>query len=239
MNQTTGHAAGGDPSRQYKYYDYIMAGFVIVLLCSGIIGVQKVSMIAGIPFGTAILFFPLSYLCGDILTEVYGYARSRRVIWAGFAGLIFAAFMSYIVVVLPPAPDWPHQAAYELIFGNTPRVVIASLIAFCAGEFTNSFVLARMKVITNGRWLWMRTIGSTICGEGVDSIIFYPLAFYGADGWTPDLVLKVLATNYTLKVSWEVLATPLTYRVVNFLKRREHEDYYDRDTDFNPFRLET
>lgn len=239
MNQTTGHAAGGDPSRQYKYYDYIMAGFVIVLLCSGIIGVQKVSMIAGIPFGTAILFFPLSYLCGDILTEVYGYARSRRVIWAGFAGLIFAAFMSYIVVVLPPAPDWPHQAAYELIFGNTPRVVIASLIAFCAGEFTNSFVLARMKVITNGRWLWMRTIGSTICGEGVDSIIFYPLAFYGADGWTPDLVLKVLATNYTLKVSWEVLATPLTYRVVNFLKRREHEDYYDRDTNFNPFRLET
>ena len=239
MNQTTGHVAAGHPPRQYKYYDYIMAGFVIVLLCSGVIGVQKVSMIAGIPFGTAILFFPLSYLFGDILTEVYGYARSRRVIWAGFAGLIFAAFMSYVVVVLPPAPDWPHQAAYELIFGNTPRVVIASLIAFCAGEFTNSFVLARMKVITEGRWLWMRTIGSTICGEGVDSIIFYPLAFYGADGWTLDLVLKVLATNYTLKVLWEVLATPLTYRIVNFLKRREHEDYYDRDTNFNPFRLET
>jgi uncharacterized integral membrane protein (TIGR00697 family) len=231
-NQSSAHER-----RSYKYYDLIMAGFVIVLLCSGVIGVQKVSMVAGIPFGTAILFFPLSYLFGDILTEVYGYARSRRVIWAGFSGLIFAAFMSYVVVALPPAPDWPHQAAYDLIFGNTPRVVIASLIAFCAGEFTNSFVLARMKVLTAGRW--MRTIGSTICGEGVDSLIFYPLAFYAADGWSTSLLLKVLVTNYALKVSWEILATPLTYRIVNFLKRKENEDYYDRDTNFNPFRLET
>lgn len=233
-NQSSAHK-----SRSYKYYDLIMAGFVIVLLCSGVIGVQKVSMVAGIPFGTAILFFPLSYLFGDILTEVYGYARSRRVIWAGFSGLIFAAFMSYVVVALPPAPDWPHQAAYDLIFGNTPRVVLASLIAFCAGEFTNSFVLARMKILTAGRWLWMRTIGSTICGEGVDSLIFYPLAFYAADGWSTSLLIKVLVTNYALKVSWEILATPLTYRIVNFLKRKENEDYYDRDTNFNPFRLET
>lgn len=229
----------GSLKRTYKYYDLVMAAFVIVLLCSGIIGVQKVSMIGGIPFGTAIIFFPLSYLFGDILTEVYGYARSRRVIWAGFGGLIFAAFMSWIVVEMPPAPDWPHQKAYEYIFGNTPRVVMASLFAFWAGEFTNSFVLAKMKILTNGRWLWTRTIGSTIAGEGVDSMIFYPLAFYGAEGWTTSLVLKVMATNYLLKVGWEAVATPLTYQIVNFLKRKEHEDYYDRETNFNPFRLET
>jgi uncharacterized integral membrane protein (TIGR00697 family) len=216
-----------------------MAAFVTVLLCSGIIGVQKVSAIGPFNFGTAIIFFPLSYIFGDILTEVYGYARSRRVIWAGFAALIFAALMSWIVVKMPAAPDWKGQPAYEMIFGNTPRIVCASLFAFWAGEFANSFVLAKMKIFTNGRWLWTRTIGSTIVGEGVDSMIFYPLAFLGAEGWTNLLVFQVMITNYLLKVGVEVVATPITYRVVNFLKRVEKEDYYDRHTNFNPFTLET
>jgi uncharacterized integral membrane protein (TIGR00697 family) len=216
-----------------------MAAFVTVLLCSGIIGVQKVSAIGPFNFGTAIIFFPLSYIFGDILTEVYGYARSRRVIWAGFAALIFAALMSWIVVKMPAAPDWKGQQAYEMIFGNTPRIVCASLFAFWAGEFANSFVLAKMKIFTNGRWLWTRTIGSTIVGEGVDSTIFYPLAFLGAEGWTNLLVFQVMITNYLLKVGVEVVATPITYRVVNFLKRVEKEDYFDRHTNFNPFTLET
>jgi uncharacterized integral membrane protein (TIGR00697 family) len=224
-----------------------MAAFVVVLLCSGIIGVQKVSAIGPLQlgplripelsFGTAILFFPLSYLAGDILTEVYGYARSRRVIWAGFGGLIFAALMSWVVVKMPAAPDGQGQEAYEMIFGNTPRIVFSSLIAFWAGEFTNSFVLAKMKILTRGRKLWTRTIGSTIAGEAVDSLIFYPLAFWGI--WSGSQVLSVLIFNYVLKVCWEILATPFTYQIVNFLKRVEKEDYFDRDTDFNPFTLET
>lgn len=235
--------------RTYKYYDLVMAAFVTVLLCSGIIGVQKVSVIGPIHlgpleipqrgFGTAILFFPLSYLFGDVLTEVYGYARSRRVIWAGFGALIFAAFMSWAVVRMPAAPTWKGQDAYEMVFGSTPRIVFASLLAFWAGEFANSFVLAKMKIGTKGRWLWTRTIGSTIVGEGVDSLIFYPLAFYNSSIMPNDLVFTVMVSNYLLKVGWEAVATPFTYLVVNFLKRVEHEDYYDRDTNFNPFTLET
>jgi uncharacterized integral membrane protein (TIGR00697 family) len=231
--------ASPEPRRDYKYYDLVMAAFVTVLLCSGIIGVQKRSEVFGLQFGTAILFFPLSYMFGDILTEVYGYARSRRVIWAGFGALIFAAFMSWAVVKIPPAHDWPHQRSYEVICGSTPRIVFASLVAYWAGEFANSFVLAKMKIFTKGRFLWMRTIGSTIAGEIVDSMVFYPLAFLGAEGWTTALVFKVMLFNYTAKVSWEVIATPITYRVVNFLKRVEKEDYYDRNTNFNPFTLET
>jgi queuosine precursor transporter len=225
--------------RDYKYYDLVMAAFVTVLLCSDIIGVQKRSTVFGHQFGTAILFFPLSYMFGDILTEVYGYARSRRVIWAGFGALIFAAFMSWVIVKIPPAPDWPHQKSYEAIFGSTPRIVFASLFAFWAGEFANSFVLAKMKILTKGRYLWTRTIGSTAVGEIVDSMIFYPLAFLGAEGWTPALVIQVTVFNYLTKVLVEVIATPFTYRIVNFLKRVEKEDYYDRDTNFNPFTLET
>lgn len=222
--------------RIYKYYDLMMAAFVTVLLCSSIIGVQKVSTIAGFPFGAGILFFPLSYVFGDILTEVYGYARSRRVIWAGFGALIFAAFMSWVIVKIPAAPGWAHQPAYDFVFGNTPRIVFASLIAFWAGEFANSFTMAKLKIKTNGRLLWTRTIGSTIVGEAFDSIIFYPLAFYGV--WSTGDVIAVMYTNYMIKVLWEVVATPFTYRIVNFLKRVEHEDYYDRATNFNPFTLE-
>jgi uncharacterized integral membrane protein (TIGR00697 family) len=222
--------------RNYKYYDLVMAAFVTVLLCANIIGVQKVSAIAGHPFGAGILFFPLSYVFGDILTEVYGYARSRRVIWAGFGALAFAAFMSWVIVRIPAAPGWTHQADYDYVFGNTPRIVFASLCAFWAGEFTNSFTLAKMKIRTSGRLLWTRTIGSTIAGEAVDSLIFYPLAFYGV--WQTADVVTVMYTNYLFKVMWEVIATPVTYRVVAFLKRVEHEDYFDRTTDFNPFSLE-
>jgi len=216
-----------------------MAAFVTVLLCAGIIGVGKRSVVWGHAFGAGILFFPLSYVFGDVLTEVYGYARSRRVIWAGFGALIFASIMSTVIVKLPAAPGWAQQEAYEDIFGQTPRIALASLTAFWAGEFLNSFVLAKLKIKTEGRFLWMRTIGSTIVGEGADSLIFYPIAFLGAKGWTTHDMLEVMMSNYVLKVAWEVVATPVTYQVVNFLKRVEHEDYYDRNTDFNPFTLET
>ena len=230
-------SAEASPTRRpaYKYYDLIMAAFVTVLLCSGVIGVQKVSTIFGFTFGTGILFFPLSYLAGDILTEVYGYKRSRRVVWAGFGALAFAALMSWVIVKMPPSAGWPHQGAYELIFGNTPRIVFASLFGFWGGEFTNSFVLAKMKILTNGKWLWTRTIGSTIAGEGVDSLIFYPLAFAGL--WSTSVLIQVLLTNYCIKVLWEVIATPVTYRIVGLLKRVEHEDYFDRTTNFTPFSL--
>ena len=230
--------------KKYKYFDLIMAAFVTVLLCSNLIGVHKVSSV-NLPlygeyiFGTGVLFFPLSYLFGDILTEVYGYARSRKVIWAGFGALIFASLMAYIVTSLPAAKTMSveQQAAVNLIFGQTWRIVIASLTAFWLGEFVNSFVLAKMKLLTNGKYLWMRTIGSTFAGEAVDSLIFYPIAFLGT--WSTEQVISVMIGNYIIKVLWEVLATPFTYKIVAFLKRVEHEDFYDRDTDFNPFTLKT
>jgi len=224
-------------SRQYRYYDLVMAAFVTVLLCANLIGAAKVARLWGFTFGAGVLFFPISYVFGDVLTEVYGYARARKVVWAGFAALGFASFMSWAVLAFPPAPGWPHQAAYETVFGGTPRIVFASLVAYFAGEFCNSYVLAKMKIFTSGRLLWTRTIGSTIVGEAVDSIVFYPLAFLGL--WETDLVVRVMLTNYTLKVLWEVVMTPLTYRVVNFLKRAEHEDYFDRGTNFTPFSLRT
>jgi uncharacterized integral membrane protein (TIGR00697 family) len=175
---------------------------------------------------------------GDVLTEVYGYARARKVVWAGFGALLFASAMSVIVLAFPPAPGWPHQAAFETVFGGTPRIALASLVAYFAGEFTNSFVLAKMKLATSGRYLWARTIGSTIAGEAVDSMIFYPLAFLGTAGWTTGQVVAVMTTNYLIKVFWEAVMTPFTYRIVNFLKRAEGEDYYDRGTNFTPFSLE-
>lgn len=221
--------------RAYRYYDLIMAAFVTVLLCANLIGASKVASIGGFAFGAGVLFFPISYVFGDILTEVYGYARARKVVWAGFAAEIFAAFMAWTVVHMPPAPGWPNQAAMEAVFGSTPRIVLASLLAYFAGEFCNSYVLARMKVAMSGRFLWMRTIGSTVAGEFVDSIIFYPIAFLGT--WPTELVIQVMIGNYALKVLWETLMTPFTYRIVAFLKRAEQEDYYDRDTDFTPFSL--
>jgi queuosine precursor transporter len=223
------------PRRAYRYYDLVMAAFVTVLLCANLIGASKVARIGPVTFGAGVLFFPISYVFGDVLTEVYGYARARKVVWAGFGALIFASFMSWAVLAFPPAPGWPYQAAFETVFGSTPRIVMASLIAYFAGEFCNSYVLAKMKLLTNGRFLWTRTIGSTIVGEAVDSLIFYPLAFLGL--WSNDLLLRVLVSNYLLKCAWEAVMTPVTYRVVNALKRAEHEDYYDRDTNFTPFSL--
>jgi uncharacterized integral membrane protein (TIGR00697 family) len=230
-------------TRDLRYFDVVMAAFVTILLLSNVLGAGKVATveIPGIgswPFGAGILFFPLSYVIGDVLTEVYGYAGARRCIWTGFVALIFMAFMSFVVVALPPAPSWSGQAAYEQIFGQVPRIVLASMVAFWAGEFANSFVLAKMKVWTEGKHLWTRTIGSTVVGQGIDSLIFYPLAFWGAAGWTNDLVITVLVTQWVLKVGWEVLLTPVTYAVVGFLKRREGVDVYDRKTDFTPFATE-
>ena len=227
--------------RPLRYFDFVMAAFVTILLLSNVLGAGKVATIdlPGIgawPFGAGILFFPVGYVLGDILTEVYGYARARRCIWAGTAALLFMAFMAWVVVALPPASDWTGQAAYEQVFGQVPRIVFASITAFWAGEFVNSFVLAKMKLWTGGRHLWTRTIGSTVAGQAVDSAIFYPLAFLGAVGWTPALVLKVLVTQWALKVAWEAILTPLTYVVVGFLKRREGIDVFDEATDFTPFR---
>lgn len=230
--------AGG--RHRFRYYDFIMAAFVAILLLSNLIGASKPSFIT-LPngeewrFGAGVLFFPISYIIGDVLTEVYGYAHARRVIWTGCAALIFMAFMAWIVVALPPASDWPGQEAYEFVFGNSWRIVAASMVAFWAGEFANSFVLAKMKLMTGGRFLWMRTIGSTVVGQGLDSLIFYPLAFWGLAGWPPELLFQVVISQWLIKTAWEALLTPFTYVVVGFLKRREGVEVFDSDTDFSPF----
>jgi hypothetical protein len=228
---------------RFRYFDFVMAAFVAILLLSNVLGAGKraevdLPLIGLWPFGAGILFFPLSYVLGDILTEVYGYARARRCIWAGFVATLFMALMAHVVVALPPAADWPGQAAYESVFGQVPRIVFASVIAFWVGEFANSYVLARLKLLTEGRHLWMRTIGSTIVGQGIDSLLFYPLAFYGATGWPVEAMLWVMVSQFALKVAWEVLLTPVTYAVVGFLKRREGIDVYDSKTDFTPFRTQ-
>jgi queuosine precursor transporter len=231
-------------TRQFRYYDLVMAAFVTVLICSNLIGPAKIAQITlpylgVVTFGAGVLFFPVSYVFGDILTEVYGYARARKVIWAGFAGLAFASFMAAVVVALPPAPFWNNQPAYDIAFGSTWRIVLASMCAFFCGEFVNSYVLAKMKIITAGKWLWTRTIGSTIFGEAVDSALFYPLAFYGSGIIPDDKLPLVMLSQFLIKVGVEVVFTPVTYKVVSALKRAEHEDYYDRNTDFNPFSLKT
>jgi queuosine precursor transporter len=228
--------------KNYRYYDLILGAYVCVLLCANLIGPAKVSSITlpyfgPQPFLAGVLFFPISYAFGDILTEVYGYARDRRAVWCGFAALAFAAFMSWVIVHLPSADKWrAHQAAVEEIFGNTPRIVCASIIAFWCGSFVNSYVLAKMKILTKGRWLWTRLIGSTLCGELVDTSLFYSIAFVGI--WSPADLLALGTIQYVLKSLWEVVATPLTYRLVAFLKRAEQEDYYDRTTNFTPFSLQ-
>ena len=228
--------------KQYQYYDFIMAAFAVVLVCSNLIGPGKITQINApivgtLTFGAGIMFFPISFIFGDILTEVYGYAASRRVIWAGFIGLAFASLMAWVIVSLPPAPEWHDQTAYQSVFGSTGRIALASLVSFVVGEFVNSFVLAKMKILTQGRWLWSRTIGSTIFGEAVDSILFFPLAFYGS-GEFPDAMLpKIIVAQFTAKVLVEVAFTPFMYKIVAFLKRAENEDYYDTKTDFSPFTL--
>ena len=229
--------------RHYRYYDLILAAFVVVLLCSNFIGAGKAAVVnlpyfGSIPFGGGILFFPISYFFGDILTEVYGYAYDRRAVWAGFAALAFAAVMAQIVIALPVAPGAymaNYQHGLETVFGNSWRIALASMFSFWCGSFVNSYTLAKMKILTRGRFLWMRTIGSTASGELVDSSLFYMLAFYGL--WPLNEVLAVAASQYVLKTAWEVLATPLTYWIVGFLKRKENQDHFDVHTDFTPFKL--
>jgi queuosine precursor transporter len=227
---------------RFKYYDFAMAATCVIIVCSNIIGAGKAATIGGFTFGAGVLFFPLSYVLGDVMTEVYGYARARRVVWAGFASAAFAAGMAAVITAMPPAGWWNEdlgeidkQAAFALNFGQAPRIVAASCIAIWAGEMANAFVMARMKVASNGKHLWQRTIGSTIVGQGVDTMIFYPLAFLGV--WTLEGVLTVMATNYVLKVLWEALLTPVTYRVVAALKKAEGVDVYDTDTEFTPFSI--
>lgn len=229
-----------DSRPQFRYFDYVLAAFVTILLLSNVIGAGKVAqldlpVIGMWPFGAGVLFFPISYVIGDVLTEVYGYAYARRCIWAGFAALIFMAFMAWVVVALPPAADWGNQEAYEAVFGQVPRIVFASIVAFWAGEFVNSYVLAKMKIWTKGKLLWTRTIGSTVFGQGVDSLLFYPIAFLGVAGWTDELVIQVIFTQWAIKVAWEAALTPVTYAVVGWLKHREGVEIFDTETDFSPF----
>jgi queuosine precursor transporter len=232
------------PTREFRYFEFVMVAFVVVLVCSNLIGPAKAAQVdlpwwGPVTFGAGVLFFPISYVFGDVLTEVYGYARARRVIWSGFAALIFAAVMASVVVALPHAPNWPNQAAYEIAFGNTWRIALASMFAYFCGEFVNSYVLAKMKVWSDGRYLGARFVGSTIAGEAVDSALFYPLAFYNSGIMPNELVVTLAYTQFVAKTLVEVAFLPITYRVVAFLKRAENEDYYDRDTDFNPFKIET
>ena len=228
--------------QHFRYYDLVMAAFVAILLLSNIIGAAKRSvvdlpLIGEWPFGAGVLFFPISYIIGDMLTEVYGYARARRVIWTGFAALAFMAFMAWVVVALPPAPGWNGQAAYVEVFGNSWRIVLASMLAFWAGEFANSLVLAKLKLKDNGRRMGLRFVASTIVGQGLDSLIFYPVAFYGQDGWATDALFQTVLSQWAIKTGWEILLLPLTVAIVTWLKRREGVDVYDDSTDFSPFHV--
>ena len=245
-NQAPEKMAGTPVRPNYLYFDLIMVLFVTVLITSNIASSAKIVdwgvSIMGIPlaFDAGTLLFPISYIFGDVLTEVYGYRRSRRVIWTGFAALAMTAFFLWLVSRMPGEATWETyagQEAYEAILGgiSTGGIVLASLLAFFAGEFSNSFVLARMKMLTRGRWLWSRTISSTLIGEGIDSFIFVTVAcLLGVFPWS--LFWTLILTNYLFKVAIEIFFTPVTYRVVNSLKRIENEDYYDWDTNFNPFR---
>ena len=235
--------AGGPAPR---YYDFLLAGTVAVLLCSNLIGPAKaceltLPLIGLVTFGAGNLFFPVSYILGDVMTEVYGFARARRAIWAGFVAMLFASAMSAIIIAMPTSPGSEYnkvlQPALEVVFGNTWRIVLASMLAFWAGDFVNSYVLAKMKVWTQGRMLWTRTIGSTICGQSIDSLLFYPIAFYGImDNKT---LGALMVFNVVFKISLEVVFTPLTYLAVNKLKKAEGIDTFDRDVTFTPFSLKT
>lgn len=234
-------------NREFKYFDLIMALFVMVLIVSNIASSAKIIDLGlnfikvPLAFDAGTLLFPISYIFGDILTEVYGYKRSRRVIWTGFAALAISAFVFWSIQRLPGEATWQGyagDAAYNAILGgmSSGGIVLASLSAYWMGEFSNSFVLAKMKVATQGRWLWTRTIGSTLVGELIDSAVFIAIAsLFGVFPWS--LYVTLTLTNYLLKTLTEVLLTPLTYVIVKFLKKAEDEDYYDRETDFNPFSL--
>ncbi len=221
-------------AKNYRYLDILVAFFVAVLLISNIAS-TKILSLWKFTFDGGTILFPLSYIFGDILTEVYGYRRSRRVIWLGFAAAILMSLVFYIVQLLPPAADWPNQEAYTAVLGFVPRIVLASLIAYFAGEFSNSFTLSKLKIFTRGRFLWVRTISSTLIGQGLDTLIFCLVAFYGI--LPAPVLVSVIVSNYIFKCSVEILFTPLTYAIVGFLKKKENEDVYDVGISYNPFKL--
>lgn len=227
--------------RQYKYYDLLLAAFVTVLICSNLIGAGKAAQVdlpvlGVVIFGAGVLFFPISYVFSDIFTEVYGYAYDRRAVWCGFGALLFTVVMALIVLNLEPAPGSYNaklQEGLESVFGNTWRIVFGSMLAFWMGSLVNAYVLAKMKIFYQGKYLWLRLITSTAAGQVVDSSLFYGIAFYGI--WPDGQVVEVAIVQYFLKTSWEIFALPLTYVVIRFLKHKEAEDFYDRQTNFNPF----
>ncbi|HNZ68359.1 MAG TPA: queuosine precursor transporter [Prolixibacteraceae bacterium] len=227
-------ANSGEPAASFRYFDVIMALFVAVLLISNIAS-TKILTLWKFTFDGGTILFPMSYIFGDILTEVYGYRRSRKVIWTGFFATLMMSLILWVVQVLPPAGEWPYQEAFEKVIGFVPRIVLASLVAYFAGEFTNSWLLSRLKLLMEGKYLWMRTIGSTLAGEGIDTLLFCLIAFYGL--LPGNLLLTVFLSNYIFKCTVEILFTPVTYAGVRFLKKRENIDVYDRGISYNPFRF--
>jgi len=221
--------------RVYKYYDLLTSIFIVVLLISNLVG-QKLCAFGPFRVSGAQLLFPITYIFGDIFTEVYGYGGSRRVIWIGFLASGLMALMGLVTVALPPAPEWHNQEAFATVFDIVPRMVVASLIAYWCGEFANSFTLAKMKIFTKGRYLWTRTVGSTVVGQAVDTVVLMIVAFGGQRNAM--LILRLIVSAYLFKVAYEVLATPLTYWIVGFLKRSEGVDKYDYGTHFTPFTTE-
>jgi len=219
---------------RYKYLDALTTAFVVILLISNLVA-QKVCQIGPIAMSGAVLLFPITYIFGDVFTEVYGFAASRRAIWMGFFGTALLYAMGAIVIALPAAPDWKNQQAFATVFGVIPRILAASLIAFWAGEFANSYTMARLKLLTNGRKLWTRTIGSTVVGQAVDTVLVITLTFAGTVGVST--LARIIVSGYLLKVAYEVIATPVTYLVINWLKRAEQSDVFDHHESFNPFRF--
>jgi queuosine precursor transporter len=218
--------------RRYRYLHLLTIGFVVILLISNLIG-PKICQLGPLRPSAAEFLFPLTYICGDVFTEVYGYGSSRRAIWLGFFAMALLAAMGQIAVVLPPAPEWKGQEAFATVFGLVPRFAFASLVAYWAGEFTNSYTLAKLKLLTGGRWLWTRTVGSTVTGQAVDTAVIVVIAFAGSQ--PPLMLMRMVLSSYLIKVAVEVIATPVTYLVVARLKRVENVDAYDRRTNFNPF----
>ena len=218
--------------RHYKYLDALTTAFVVILLVSNLIA-QKVCVIGPFAVSGAVLLFPITYIFGDVFTEVYGFAASRRAIWLGFFGTALLYLMGAAIIALPPAPGWHNQPAFTVVFGFIPRILAASLLAFWFGEFANSYTMARLKLFTNGRKLWTRTIGSTVVGQAVDTTLVIILTFIGIVPLRT--IITMIASSYALKVAYEVLATPITYLVINRLKAAEQSDVFDRHENFNPF----
>jgi hypothetical protein len=222
-------------TRRYRYLDFLTLGFVVVLMISNLVG-PKICQIGWLRPSAAEFLFPVTYICGDVFTEVYGYGAARRAIWLGFFAMALLAAMGQFAVALPPAPEWHGQEAFAKVFGLVPRFAVASLVAYWVGEFTNSYTLAKLKLLTGGRWLWTRTVGSTVTGQAVDTAVVVAIAFAGTQPIS--MILRMIVSSYLIKVGVEMVATPLTYFVVGRLKAAEGVDFFDRKTDFNPFVLQ-